>query len=229
MSKKNVAKSAAVALALGVVSGTNPSTKVSDLIGTKKPRARKNVSEAAKQPAAKKPAAKKKATPKASKAAKKPAKSTVTTPAKVSAKKATKAAPIKVSKGVSAKRKSARRKVVKPVSAPATGLNFSRGRSFNRNDTTHRMENGRIVIDQSEGVRVRCELALTAVLANSRVGFSDLLSHVNAPLKHQYSEGDLRYALGRLRSAGLVNLNEDTGAYSATSRALAAWRRVSAH
>lgn len=191
------------------------SATLGDLIGADAPRNKGKSNTKLKTPAAKKPIAKAKAP------AKKISKSKVRTGGDAN-KPST---PLKVSTKGNAKG------AVKTVSHPSKNdsLNFSEGRSFNKNDTKYRLRDGRIFIDQSEGVRVRCELAITGVLRAGSVGVSvpDLTADLNGSLTNQYSKMDIGYAVGRLHKAGLVNLRRGTGRYTATQKLYQAWKRVS--
>jgi len=201
------------------------STTISDLIGVDAPGSKgKKSSPKVKTPVAKKSVAK----------VKTPAKKV----AKPSAKVSTPTAPIQKGKAATKLKVSAKvnAKVnAKQSSKPAARsnddtLHFSHGRTFNRHDTKLvKSADGRIHIDQSEGVRLRCELAIIGILrhGNKGVAVSDLTAHLNENLANKYSESDIGYAVGRLRKSGLVNLRSGTGMYTATSKLYQAWKRVS--
>jgi hypothetical protein len=112
-------------------------------------------------------------------------------------------------------------------------MRFSKGRTFNSHDTSvEKTSDGRISINQERGVKARCELALNALLRFGPKGATAEItaSHLNKRLSANYTTSDIRYALGRLVTEGVIRARsggrgEDT-IYRATKSAQAHWRRL---
>lgn len=112
-------------------------------------------------------------------------------------------------------------------------MRFSKGRTYNTHDTKlTKGENGRIAIDQTRGVKSRCELSLNALLRFGPKGASAEMvsSHLNSRLTANYTTSDIRYALDRLVDEGVVRSTsggrgEET-IYRAGKSALNHWRRL---
>jgi hypothetical protein len=112
-------------------------------------------------------------------------------------------------------------------------MRFSQGRTFNTHDTSvSKGDNGRIAIDQSRGVKNRCELSLNALLRFGPKGASAemVANHLNGRLKANYSASDIRYALNRLVAEGVIRSTSggrgDDAIYRAGKSALDHWRRL---
>lgn len=112
-------------------------------------------------------------------------------------------------------------------------MRFSKGRTYNTHDTSvSKGEGGRIAIDQSRGVKNRCELSLNALLRFGPKGATAemITGHLNGRLKANYWIGDIRYALTRLVDEGVIRSTaggrgEET-VYRAGKSALNHWRRL---
>jgi hypothetical protein len=112
-------------------------------------------------------------------------------------------------------------------------MKFSRGRTYNTHDTTvGKDEDGRIKIDQTRGVRARCELTLTAVLRFGQKGADAemTVNHLNSRLKSNYTTGDIGYALKRLAGVGIIKATKggrgEKTIYRASKSALDHWRKI---
>ena len=112
-------------------------------------------------------------------------------------------------------------------------MRFSKGRTYNTHDTSvSKGENGRIAIDQTRGVKNRCELAVNALLRFGPKGASAemVASHLNGRLKANYTTSDIRYALNRLVDEGVVRSTGggrgEEAIYRAGKSALNHWRRL---
>lgn len=112
-------------------------------------------------------------------------------------------------------------------------MRFSQGRSYNTHDTSvGKGENGRIAIDQSRGVKSRCDLSLHALLRFGPKGASAemISSHLNKRLKANYTTTDIRYALGRLVKEGVIKSTGggrgEDAIYRAGKTALDHWRSL---
>ena len=113
-------------------------------------------------------------------------------------------------------------------------MRFSRGVSFNTNDTSVRKcDNGRIQIDQTRGVKARCELTLNALLRFGPKGATAemICGHINKRVKGNYTTSDVRYAMDRLVNEGVIGCTTfgkgEDSIYKAGQRALDHWRKLS--
>ena len=117
-------------------------------------------------------------------------------------------------------------------------MRFSNGRTYNTHDTRVDIQGaggghgGRIVIDQTRGVRARCELSLNALLRFGPKGASaEMISgHLNGRLKANYSTTDISYALNRLVAEGIIKADSygrgEESIYRASKVALDHWRKL---
>lgn len=107
-------------------------------------------------------------------------------------------------------------------------LRFRTKTTFNAHDSHQSTDDvGRTVINN--GVKRRCELALNALLRNGASSIGKLTAHLQGRFPDGgYTMTDIRTALGKLRSAGLVTLRgRGCGASYRPSRdAVAKWRAL---
>lgn len=111
--------------------------------------------------------------------------------------------------------------------APKNVTAFSNGCSFNTHDTHVSIEDGRIRIDQSKGVRLRCELVIHALVSAGANGLTleETVAKVNKKVARgnvKYSDSDIQYALKRLCSFNVVKRKD--GVFKATTDLYAKWK-----
>jgi hypothetical protein len=105
-------------------------------------------------------------------------------------------------------------------------MRFQKQTTFNSHDTkVIAGENGRIHLDQTRGVKARCELSLNALTrfvkgANSE----EITDHLNSRLNANYTVGDIRRALNRLALNGIIRNNG--GHYTASQASVTKWRKA---
>jgi hypothetical protein len=115
----------------------------------------------------------------------------------------------------------------------SNGMRFSKGRTYNSHDTTVTVgSDGRWDVDQTRGVKARCELALHAVLRFGPKGVSAELTseHINKRVHANYSVSDIRYALNRLVAEGVITSSSggrgEDAIYRAGKNAQDHWRKL---
>jgi hypothetical protein len=109
-------------------------------------------------------------------------------------------------------------------------MRFRKQTTFNSHDTSFEKDaSGRQVVNQTRGVKVRCELSINALLRFGARGASAevIAQHLNRRLKANYSIGDIFYACKRLAKEGLIR---ETGKkeviFVATQASVTKWKNL---
>ena len=112
-------------------------------------------------------------------------------------------------------------------------MRFRKQTTFNSHDTSVEKDaNGRNVVNQTRGVKVRCELSINALLRFAGRGATAemVAQHLNRRLKANYSVSDIFYACKRLVSEGVIRQRSggrgEECVFVASQAGLAKWRNL---